>query len=169
MPQLRDEDKPTLLDEQMSLRKAQVGWAAVLAGTAPFTSHVMHLPSALCGVMIALLKRQEIAVDRALTDPARNDFETSTRSRPRRYFTGHLGRSPLAVAVDEAAEAILRTASHFEAMVRADERALGARARGAGTTEAQRRGEAERFVAKARLSQADMAARVAFVGRWWWR
>jgi hypothetical protein len=96
--------------------------------------------------MIAVLKRKENAVDRALDDPPRRDYSTRTRARPRRYVVGTLGTDDLSIATDAAATAVLRASAYWEALVRADERAMGARSRNQPDLEQERLAEAARLL-----------------------
>jgi tetratricopeptide (TPR) repeat protein len=146
MPLLAEADKPALLDEQAAIKKAQAKWAGVAAATLPFAAHLLFIPQAVCGTMIATLQAQQAGVDRALADPPRDDFYTKTRARPRRYRPGMIGDDPLAIAADMAALAILRYAAHLEAVVRADERSQGAERRGRGDLRDERLLEAERLI-----------------------
>jgi len=146
VPFLQTSDKPALLDEQLQLRNTQVAWAAIGVLSLPLAAHVLFLPNVVSGLMVALLKRQENAIDRALADPPRDDFATSTRARSRRYIAGHLGGDELGDATDEVAVVTLRSAAYLEAMVRADERAQGARTHGRLDLEHERLLEAARMV-----------------------
>lgn len=133
MGALREEDKPALLDEQLSLKNAQASWGGtvgVLSIGLAFNPLVVALPLAVGAVSIAVLRRKQNAVERMLADPPRFDYEISTRARRRRYVAGALGDDRLAVATDQAALATLRATAYLEASVRADERSQGAQIAG---------------------------------------
>jgi hypothetical protein len=157
VPFLPDADKPPLLDERAGIKKTRGWWAGLAAATAPVSLHTFGIPSAVCGVMIAVLEIQLAGVERALDDPASDDVYTTTRARPRRYRPGALGDDPIARATDAAAVAVLRYAGHLEAVVRADERAQGARLRGLRKVETERLLEAERLLEQTRSAVLDAA------------
>lgn len=172
MPQLSDDEKPALLDERLSLRNAQAGWgAAFVVSTGSVAAILTPLlaiaPTTLCAVVIAILKRQENSVDRALDDPPRQDFSTETRARSRRYVPGRLGPSQLAMATDAAAIATLRVTAYLDAMVRADERAQGAQLAGDLNAAQHREWEARRFLERARAAEALKAIRFDWLGIAW--
>lgn len=95
-----------------------------------FGPQVAALPLAVGSICVAILKRKEISVERALNDPPRPDWEIATRAHRRRYIPGALGEDRLAIATDQAAITTLRATAYLEASVRADERAQGARLAG---------------------------------------
>lgn len=169
MPLLEDDAKPALLDEQLSLRNAQVGWAAVGAVLYPITAFIAHAPSVWAAVMIGVLKRQENAIDRALADPARADYLTRTRPRVRRFNPNALGHDPLAEVTGQAALALLYGASYLDAFVRAEERALGAAEAGAEDVAAERLSEAGALLRRVRVSQGDVAAATDSLATGWQR
>jgi hypothetical protein len=148
VPLLAEGDRNALLDEQAAIKKAQAKWAGVAALTLPFATHLLLVPQAISGAMIATLQAQQAGVDRALADPPRADFGTKTHARSRRYRVGMLGEDPLDRAADAAAVAILRYAAHLEAVVRADERSQGAEQRGRYDLRDARLLEAERLIGK---------------------
>lgn len=95
MGALAEEDRPRLEHERYSLKKAQVTWGGTLgvlsAGGMAFGPQVAALPVAVGSVCLAVLRRKEIAVEMALNDPPRSDWEIATRARRRRYVPGALG------------------------------------------------------------------------------
>ena len=158
VPQLSDAAKGPLLDEQLSLKNAQVSWGAIGVLGSPFTSHVLYLPTVVSGVMIAVLRRQENAVTRALADPPRSDYATQTRAHSRRYIPGRLGLDPLAEAADRVAVTNLRAAAYLEAAVRAEERAMGATADGAHDLARAREAEGRALLESARAQSVAVAS-----------
>jgi tetratricopeptide (TPR) repeat protein len=130
MPFLDDDMKGVLLDERKALEDAQTKWEVLATVLLPLGTKVLFIPSVASGIMCAVLKRQQSAIQRALDDPPRRDFAIATRAKPRRYIRGRLGDDAISKATDEAALAGLRATSYLEALVRADERAAGATAAG---------------------------------------
>lgn len=172
MPFLEPDEKPPLLDERQSLRNAQAAWAVPLLVAPPAvgllaTAGLALVPLTAFAVIIATLKRQENAIDRALDDPPRRDFTTRTRARSRRYLPGQLGTSDAAIATDAAAVATLRVAAYLEAMVRADERSLGAHLAGEEGVAEERAREARDFLERARAAEALKAERLKWLGGTW--
>ncbi|HEU4738635.1 MAG TPA: hypothetical protein VFS54_06080 [Solirubrobacterales bacterium] len=125
------------------------------------------VPLTAFAVIIATLKRQENAIDRALDDPPRRDFTVRTRARSRRYLPGRLGTSDTAVATDLAAIATLRVAAYLEAMVRADERSQGAHLAGDKIAAEERTREAMDLLERARAAEALKAERLRWLGGAW--
>ncbi|HEU4905227.1 MAG TPA: hypothetical protein VFT19_03825 [Solirubrobacterales bacterium] len=161
MGALAQEDRPRLEHEQYSLKEAQVTWGGTLgvlsaAGMA-FGPQTAALPFAVGSICVAVLKRKEIAVERALNDPPRSDWETATRAHRRRYVSGALGDDRLAIATDQAAIATLRATAYLEASVRADERAQGARLAGRNDFVAQQLERASNLFELAMSWSGEMA------------
>lgn len=172
MPFLEPDEKRPLLDERQSLRDAQASWAVAFVVGPPAvgllaTAGLALVPLTAFAVIIATLKRQENAIDRALDDPPRSDFTVRTRARSRRYLPGQLGTSEAAIATDITAIATLRVAAYLEAMVRADERSQGARLAGDESVAEERTQEAMDLLERARAAEALKAERLKWLGGVW--
>lgn len=176
MPSTKDDEKPPLLDERKSAQNAKVLWAAIGGAATLFHGTVSHLtgipsdltvsPAALGMVMLAVVQRQENGVNRILDDPPRDDYQTPTKAKSRRYVTGQLGAGDLALAIDNAAIATLHYTAYLEATVRADERGQGARRAGDYKAAEDREFEAGVFIERARaanVSKAEALTNLAIV------
>jgi TPR repeat protein len=106
-------------------------------------------------------------VERALADPPRFDYETSTRSHRRRYVSGALGDDRLAAAIDQAALATLRATAYLEASVRADERSQGARIDGRADLAAWHLAEARQLFEIGREWSGEMAVTLNVLAASW--
>jgi hypothetical protein len=167
---LREEDKPALLDEQLSLKNAQASWGGtvgVLSIGLAFNPLVVALPLAVGAISIAVLRRKLNAVERILADPPRFDYETSTRARRRKYVSGALGDDRLAIATDQAALATLRAAAYLEASVRADDRSQGARIAGRADLVDWHLEEAHALLEEGRRWSGEMAAALNVLAITW--
>lgn len=163
MPFLNKDEKPPLLDERQSIQNAKAAWVGVggLGGSvaliAAIPAGLVVAPIALATILVVVLQRQENGVNRLLDDPPRLDFTTPTKARSRRYVAGQLGESDLAIATDQAALATLRVNAYAEALVRADERAQGARNAGDEQSAGEREREAFQFLERMRAASLDQA------------
>lgn len=167
MPSTKDDEKTPLLDERKRAQAAKGLWAAIGGVTMIYHGTVSHLtgippdltvsPAALGVVMLAVVQRQEDAVNRILDDPPRNDYLTPTKAKSRRYLAGQLGVGDLALATDNAAIAILHYTAYLEATVRADERGQGARRSGDDVVAEEREYEAGVFIERARAANVAKA------------
>lgn len=93
MASLPEEDKPSLLDEQKSLKDAQATWGGTLGVLSALVGVALSpaaaaAPIAIGSVLVAVLKRKQNAVDGILADPPRFDYETATRAHRQRYVLG---------------------------------------------------------------------------------
>jgi hypothetical protein len=171
MSALDEGDRSALLDEQYELKDAQARWGMVAvalstAGTL-IKPALFAAPIGVAGIAIGALKRKEYALDRALADPPRFDFETGTRAKRRRYVPGSLGSDRLSVSADNAAIATLRASAYLEAAVRADERAQGARLRDRDDLASWHLEEHEVLMVRARQASAEMADALDSLGVIW--
>jgi hypothetical protein len=167
VPSTKDDEKRPLLLERKKAQAAKGMWAAIGGLTVIYHGAISHLtgvppdltvsPAALGVVMVAVVQRQEDGVNQILDDPPRDDYLTPTKAKSRRYVIGRLGVGDLALAVDNAALAILHYTAYLEATVRADERGQGARLAGDEVAAADREYEAGVFIERARAANVSKA------------
>lgn len=132
VPTLTPQAKYALSAERLSLDKTQNGWLYISALCA---ASIAVTPAFLGGIVVAggmalRFYNRRAEYDHALNDPPRRDYETATRARRRRFDPQPLGRSALARAAGDLGVRMTYGDAYLSAVVRADERWLGARSAG---------------------------------------
>jgi hypothetical protein len=154
-PRLTEPEKEAAEDQLSACKDAEATFAvaAAAAGTAAFAAGVAAPYAVVAMLLVALMRRHTRKVERAVEDPPRRDFATSTRAqRPRIDPRKALGASPLEEVAVPALESLREVTAYMSALVRAIERAQTAEQIGAEELQlrlAEASENAERFSAAA--------------------
>jgi uncharacterized protein YegP (UPF0339 family) len=134
VPFLDPASKQALQDEQLTWKQGEVLWGAFAVVSTSVGAPIL-IP-VLATLIAVHAKLKDLALEKALSDPPRDDYLSQTIPRRRRFHAEALGESPLERRTSAFCVAVLDANAYLEAMVRADERSLGALE--AGATELQR-------------------------------
>jgi hypothetical protein len=124
------------------------------------------LPMTAAGALVLVGRKKARSAARIVEDPARDDVETRTRARTASSQIEALARSPNGSTLAGATFAILEAAGYEEAMVKADERAQGARLRDRRDLERARLAEVVEFGNLAANANERIARSISPLADW---
>jgi hypothetical protein len=166
VPLLSPADKQPFLDGRLDAERLAQTWGGlgVGGGIIMGAAHVL-VPVLLPGTLVATwvayrFMRRKAEYDRAIDDPPRLDFLTPTRSRITRFHPDVFGETPLERVTVDLSWALLYADSFLSAMVRADERTIGAREAGDLQRAAYQTRTALDYARRFRQAESETAARL---------
>jgi hypothetical protein len=160
VPTLDQASKNRLNDERLSCANTAAGWTFITISFGSLTTvTVGAIPFSIgAGALALRFESRKNACDHALSDPPRDDYQTRTRPRVRRFDLSAFPDVPdIGPAAEDACLALLYGDSYLSAMVRADERVLGALEDGAIADARERWSEARRLAEQFAIHEQETA------------